>query len=72
MNNNPREENPREDERNITRKRASRTHQGRGHWHVEKRSSVIVCGNCQARIPRWKNPQFCPECREGESSADTR
>lgn len=56
----------REDEREITRRRASRTHQGAGHWHVEKRSSVIICGNCQARIPKWKNPQSCPECNQGE------
>jgi len=32
--------NHKEDERNITRRRASRIHQGPGHWHVEKRSSV--------------------------------
>ena len=59
-------ENYREDERNITRKRASRVHQGPGHWHVEKRTSVIICRNCQAKIPKWKNPQYCPECSEGK------
>jgi len=55
-----------EEERNITRRRASRLHQGPGHWHVEKKSSVIVCGNCKAHIPKWKNPQFCPECGKGK------
>ncbi|WP_181389854.1 hypothetical protein [Leucothrix pacifica] len=59
-------ENYRENERNITRKRASRTHQGPGHWHVEKRSTVIVCQNCEAHIPKWKNPKYCPECGEGK------
>ena len=60
-------ENPREDERNITRKRASRRHQGPGHWHVEKSSSFIICGDCKARIPKWKKPQFCPDCGAGKS-----
>ena len=59
-------DNPREDERNITRKRASRRHQGPGHWHVEKSTSFIVCGNCKSRIPKWKNPQYCPDCGEGK------
>jgi len=59
-------EDPREDVRNITRNRASRRHQGLGHWHVEKRSTVIVCGNCEARIPKWKNPKYCPECGAGK------
>lgn len=59
-------QNHKEDERNITRKRASRRHQGPGHWHVEKRSTVIVCGNCQARIPKWKNPRSCPDCGDGK------
>ncbi len=58
-------ENYREDERNITRKRASRVHQGPGHWHVEKRTNVIICRSCQAKIPKWKKPQYCPECYEG-------
>lgn len=61
------ESNPKEAERNITRKRASRTHQGPGHWHVEKRSTVIICGNCQAKIPKWKSPRFCPECGAGKT-----
>lgn len=59
-------ENYKEDERNITRRRASRIHQGPGHWHVEKRSSVIICRNCKARISKWKNPKFCPECFAGK------
>jgi len=54
-------ENPKEDERNITRRRASRRHQGSGHWHVEKRSSAIICRNCDARIPKWKDPKYCPD-----------
>ncbi len=59
-------DNPKEEERNITRRRASRIHQGSGHWHVEKRSSVIVCRNCKENIPKWKNPQFCPACGAGK------
>jgi len=60
--------NPREDERDITRKRAARSHQGSGHWHVEKTTSFIICGNCEQRIPRWKNPEYCPDCGEGKST----
>jgi rubrerythrin len=59
-------ENYREDERNIIRKRASRMHQGLGHWHVEKRSSVIICRNCKTHIPKWKNPKYCPSCGDGK------
>lgn len=35
----------------ITRKRAARQHQGDGHWHVERRSTVIICRACGERIP---------------------
>jgi len=28
--------------REITRKRAARLHQDDGHWHVERRSTVII------------------------------
>ena len=49
------------------RRRASRNHQGPNHWHVERRSNVIICGNCEAKIPVWKDPQYCPECEEGKS-----
>lgn len=52
--------------KNITRKRASRMHQGPGHWHVEKRSSVLICRNCQAKIPLWKKSQYCPQCLDGK------
>ena len=49
-----------------TRVRASREHQGEGHWHVERRSSVIICGTCEARIPTWKKPEHCPDCGTGK------
>ena len=52
--------------RNKARRRASREHQGPNHWHVERRSTVIICGHCEAKIPLWKNPQYCPECEEGK------
>jgi len=48
------------------RRRASRQHQGPNHWHVERRSTVIICGNCQAKIPVWKNPDYCPQCEQGK------
>ena len=56
----------RDDPKDITRRRAARTHQGPNHWHVERRSSVIICGHCEARIPTWKDPQYCPECEAGK------
>ncbi|MEO6041189.1 MAG: hypothetical protein ABIP41_04750 [Croceibacterium sp.] len=48
-----------------TRFKATRMHQGPGHWHVRVRSNVIVCGNCAAKISKHLNPQFCPECGDG-------
>jgi rubrerythrin len=48
-----------------TRFKASRMHQGSGHWHVRVRSSVIVCGECEAKIPKSQRPEFCPECGAG-------
>jgi Zn finger protein HypA/HybF involved in hydrogenase expression len=45
--------------------KATRTHQGNGHWHVNVRSSVIVCGECNAKIPKNMRPGFCPECGAG-------
>jgi len=27
---------------------------------------VIVCRACEASIPKWHNPQFCPECGSGD------
>jgi hypothetical protein len=57
---------PGDDKRkSVTRRRAARMHQGRGHWHVEIRSTVIVCRRCRARIPRSLAPAFCPECGDG-------
>jgi len=52
-------------ERGKSRRRAARGHQGDQHWHVEKRSTVVICKNCDARIPLWKKPRFCPECGAG-------
>lgn len=50
----------------ITRKRAARLHQGDGHWHVERRSTVIICRVCAEHIPTWKNPNHCPACLDGK------
>ena len=50
-------------------KRAARRHQGPGHWHVEKRSNVLLCRMCGATIPLWKDPKFCPECGAGRPDA---
>ena len=44
--------------------RASRTHQGNKHWHVNKRSTVIVCKFCETKFPIWENPKYCPNCLE--------
>lgn len=54
-----------DDEKAITRLRAARKHQGPG-WHVEVRSTVIVCRRCKAHIPRSLKPAFCPECGDGK------
>ena len=56
-----------EDAQKSARRCASRMHQGPNHWHVERRSTVIICGNCEAKIPIWKNPDYCPECEEGKA-----
>jgi rubrerythrin len=55
----------RQREKARTQTRARRRHQGDGHWHVERRSSVIICRDCGARIPRRLKPPFCPECAAG-------
>jgi len=55
-------------EKARTQLRARRHHQGDGHWHVERRSSVIICCDCGARIPRRLKPPFCPECGAGSGS----
>jgi rubrerythrin len=52
-------------EKARTRVRAHRRHQGSGHWHVEIRSTVVICRACGARVPRRLNPQSCPECGTG-------
>jgi len=54
------------DSKQRTGYRAGRKHQGNVHWHVEHRSTVIICGECKARIPRNAKPLFCPECGEGK------
>jgi len=45
---------------------ATRTHAGNNHWHINKRTSVIVCKFCETKIPIWKNPKYCPNCLEGK------
>ena len=47
---------------------AQRTHHGKNHWHVNKRSSVIVCKFCETKIPIWENPEFCPVCLDGRET----
>ena len=44
---------------------AKRSHAGDNHWHVNKRSSVIICKFCETKIPIWKNPKYCPNCLYG-------
>ena len=46
--------------------RAQRSHAGDNHWHVNKRSSVIVCKFCETKIPIWENPEYCPNCLDGK------
>ena len=36
------------------------------HWHVNKRSSVIICKFCETKIPIWENPKYCPNCLDGK------
>ena len=45
---------------------AARRHQGPYHWHVDIRSSVIVCRACQAKVPKYLKPRWCPECGSGK------
>ena len=56
----------RDNTKHRTRNRAARKHQGSAHWHVERRSNVIICGTCGARIPKNAKPSFCPECGAGK------
>ena len=51
----------------ATRLRAAREHQGDHHWHVRRRSTVIVCRACGERIPRSLRPSHCPGCGAGEA-----
>lgn len=51
----------------ATRLRAAREHQGDRHWHVRRRSTVIVCRACGERIPRSLRPSHCPGCGAGEA-----
>ena len=50
----------------IACNRAKRAHQGKNHWHVNKRSNVIICKFCETKISIWKNPKYCPNCLEGK------
>ena len=51
----------------IAYKRARRTHQGKNHWHVNRRSSIIICKFCETKIPIWKKPKYCPNCLKKEN-----
>ena len=53
--------------RDKSHRRTVRAHDGDGHWHVEKRSTVLICKKCDARIPLWKKPKFCPDCGAGKT-----
>ena len=46
---------------------AKRSHAGDNHWHVNKRSSVIICKFCETKISIWENPKYCPNCLDGKS-----
>jgi rubrerythrin len=60
--------NLKEKSRETAHKRAKRNHQGKSHWHINKRSNVIICKFCETAIPIWKNPDFCPNCLEGKEN----
>src|SRR5438045_3707558 len=60
-----------DDQKEITRRRAGRRHQGPGHWHVERKGKDILCRPCGARIPRALKPAFCPECGAGKEETST-
>ncbi len=60
--------NLKEISREIANKRAKKNHQGKNHWHINKRSNIIVCKFCDTSIPIWKNPKFCPNCLEGKDN----
>ena len=58
--------NNKQKSKELAFKRAGRAHQGKNHWHVNKRSNVIICKFCEIKIPIWKNPEYCPNCLEGK------
>jgi len=43
--------NNKQKSKEIAFKRAKRAHQGKNHWHVTKRSNVIICKFCETKIP---------------------
>ena len=45
---------------------AKRSHAGDNHWHVNKRTSIIICKFCETKIPIWKKPKYCPNCLDGK------
>ena len=45
---------------------AKRSHAGNNHWHINKRSTVIICKFCETKIPIWKDPEYCPNCLDGQ------
>jgi rubrerythrin len=49
-----------------TRLRARRKLQGKHSWHVDIRSSVIICQACGQKIPRSQRPPHCPGCGAGK------
>ena len=58
-----------EKSKKIAYRRAKRSHQGENHWHVNKRSNIIICKLCETKIPIWKNPRYCPNCLEGNKNS---
>jgi predicted amidophosphoribosyltransferase len=51
--------------RDKSHRRTARDRDASAHWHVERRSTVLICKNCDARIPLWKKPTSCPDCGAG-------
>jgi Zn finger protein HypA/HybF involved in hydrogenase expression len=62
-----------DDDKDVVRDKSHRRamrNGGESDWHFEKRSTVLICQNCEARIPIWKKPKFCPECGSGRPDDD--
>ena len=62
-----------DDEKDVAREKSHRRaarDRGKAAWRVEKRSTVLICRECDARIPLWKKPSFCPECGAGQADGD--